>query len=78
MSRFSGATFRLLVDDPGEIGLAAEQLAEIDNVENEQRAMPRRHNCGVARTAGEQCHLAKELARPENDRFGPHLYFDLS
>ncbi len=61
-SRFSGAAFRFFVDDPGELGLAPQQLAKIDDVEDEQRAWPHRDDRGIARTAGDQCHLAKELA----------------
>src|SRR5258708_19883322 len=77
-SRFSGAAFRLLVDEPGEIRLAAEQLAKIDDVEAEQGALPRRHDRRVARTATQQCHLTEEFARPEDDPPAPPLDFALT
>jgi hypothetical protein len=49
----SGAAFGFFMDDPGELGLAPQQLAKIDDVENEQRAWPRRDNRGIAGTAGD-------------------------
>jgi hypothetical protein len=58
------------MDDPGELGLAPQQLAKVDDVEDEQRAWPDRDDRGIAGTAGDQCDLAKEFARPENHRFG--------
>jgi hypothetical protein len=66
------------VDDPGELGLTPQQLPKIDDVEDEQRARPHRDDRGIAGTAGDQCHLAKEFPRPENHRFGLQLHFDLA
>src|SRR5215472_7311152 len=62
MYRRTGAEplVRLLVDDPSQLRLAAEQLEEIDDVEGQQRARSRRDDGGVARRAGEQRQLAEE------------------
>ena len=52
------------MDDLSEIGLAPEQLAKIDDIEAEKRALPHCDDRRVARTAGQQRNLADEPAWP--------------
>ena len=49
------------MDDAGEIGLTAHQLAKIDDVEAEQHATLGRDDGGVTWPAGQQSDLAEEL-----------------
>src|SRR5215472_12794896 len=74
-SPFSRATLRFFVDDASKVRLASEQLTKIDNIQNEQGALPCRDDRGVPGTASEQRHFAEKLARTEDHRFGPHLHF---
>ena len=63
--------FRLFVDDACEFRLAAEQMAEIDDVERQQCTGLHRNDRRVARAAGQQRDFAKELSRPEPHRLWP-------
>ena len=56
------------MNDAGEIGLTASQLAKIDAVEAKQRATLGGDDGGVTRSAGQQRDLAEELPGPEIDR----------
>ena len=57
------SAFRLVVDNRREFGLAAEELAKIDDVENEKRAGFDSDDRRVARSARQECNLAKKFAR---------------
>src|SRR5215469_791140 len=59
------AGIRRLADNPGEFRLAPEQLAKIDDVEPQQRALRHRDDRCVAGIAGQKRDLAEEVSRPK-------------
>src|ERR1700738_5661673 len=53
-------------------------MAKIDDVKAKKGGLPHRDDSGIARIAGEQRELAKEIPRPETDRLGSQSDFDFS
>src|SRR3984893_4953928 len=53
-------------------------MAKIDDVKAKKRGLPHRDDGCMARIAGEQRELAKEIPWPETDRLGSQSDFDLA
>src|SRR5262245_47695694 len=65
-------------DDAGELRLAPEEMAKIDDVETKKRGLPHGDDGGVARIAGQQREFAKEIPRLETDRLWSQSDFEFA